>query len=63
MNCPKCESENVIEVDNLHMIWKCFDCGHEGDGEDFDTNETDPFCVPAIQSGDFDISEYERRFV
>lgn len=36
MVCPKCGSKNVHEVDNLHCIWLCGDCGHQDDGAEFD---------------------------
>jgi predicted RNA-binding Zn-ribbon protein involved in translation (DUF1610 family) len=36
MHCPKCGSRNIVEIDNLHMIWKCLDCGFTDDGSEFD---------------------------
>jgi len=34
--CPDCGSMDVREINNLHSIWQCYDCGYQGDGEEFD---------------------------
>lgn len=36
MSCPICGSKNVREMDNLHCLWDCGDCGYTDDGEEFD---------------------------
>ena len=41
MNCPKCSSHNIAEIDNLHSVWQCLDCGFQGDGAEFDTRFRD----------------------
>jgi len=36
MDCPRCGSKNVLELDNLHSLWACGNCGFQGDGSVFD---------------------------
>ena len=48
MRCPRCGSDNVVEVDNLHCIWACDSCGYQGDGSEFDTT----FAAPPTPAAD-----------
>ena len=38
MNCPICGAteEQLHEIDNLHSVWGCLQCGFQGDGAEFD---------------------------
>lgn len=36
MFCPRCDSKDVREVDNLHCVWQCMNCGFSDDGSEFD---------------------------
>ncbi|MBN1485310.1 MAG: hypothetical protein JXA37_11375 [Chloroflexia bacterium] len=35
MRCPECGGPHVKEVDNLHSVWACQECGYQGDGSEF----------------------------
>jgi len=39
MRCPKCGSTNVLELNNLHTLWGCGNCGYQDDGACFDAVE------------------------
>lgn len=46
--CPQCKSRDVHEINNLHCLWKCFGCGFEGDGAEFDFDQV----YPQVSVGD-----------
>ena len=49
MCCPKCDSPDVYEIDNLHMYWQCNECGYQDDGEAFDKYPYVPGNSPSQQ--------------
>ena len=51
MRCPECGSRDLIETSNLHSVWRCLECGWEGDGAGCD-EEIDQIADDWAEYGD-----------